>query len=135
MRGSGFLFAATLSIATATVAAPPAITHVPVVNPPPGDVVIQAKIIAESKVFPQVFWRLRHGTYASPIDMSPVRNEKNVWFAIIPRKGNSEIEYYIEAYDEYGNGPARAGDAEAPIRVGGAASPAQAAAPAPASKR
>src|SRR5438309_8670027 len=133
MRSLGLLiFAASLAVAgsaRATDVTPPVITHTPVASPPQGDIHIQARITDESKVFPQVFWRVPRGTYASPIDMKPIKGEKNMWSATIPRKDTSDVEYYIEAYDEYGNGPARAGDVDAPLKVGGA--PAVAAAPPP----
>jgi hypothetical protein len=126
------IFAASIGLAGsahATDVTAPVIAHTPVTAPPQGDIHIQAKVTDESKVFPQVFWRVPRGTYASPIDMKPVRGEKHMWSATIPRKDTSDIEYYLEAYDEYGNGPARAGDVDAPIKVGGA--PAVAAAPPP----
>jgi hypothetical protein len=65
--------------------------------------------------------------------MKVVKGQKNAWGANIPVKGDL-CEYYIEAYDELGNGPGRAGEPDKPFHVdtSGAGGIAVAEAPAPA---
>jgi len=115
----------------------PVITHTPVTSATPGGFVkVLAKITDESKFFPQVFYRYGAGDpWEKPLDMKPVKGEPHMFGANIQTRG-ATVEYYIEAYDELGNGPGRAGSPESPIRVGvGAPEPkpaAVAAAPAPA---
>src|SRR3954468_18664603 len=75
-----------------------------------------AGIIDESKIFPQVFYRYGPGEFQKPLDMKPVKGQKGQWGANVPVKGDL-CEYYIEVYDELGNGPGRAGDPERPFRV------------------
>jgi hypothetical protein len=98
---------------------PPVISHTPVVRGDKGkQTPVFAKITDESKMFPQVFFRFGPGSgYEKPIDMKPVKGQKNQWGANLPPPAGNVIEYYLEAYDEFGNGPARAGDPERPFRV------------------
>jgi len=42
--------------------------------------------------------------------MKAVRGQKGQWTATLPPASSNVLEYYIEAYDEFGNGPARAGE-------------------------
>jgi hypothetical protein len=77
-----------------------------------------ARITDESKIFPQIFFRFGPGSaYEKPIDMKPVKGQKSQWGGNLPPPPGNVIEYYIEAYDEFGNGPARAGDPDRPFRV------------------
>ena len=136
------LAAASLALLLASAAraedtAAPVIEHKPVVSTERGAKFVEvfAKITDESKFFPQVFYRYGAGTYQKPLDMKAVKGQKNQWGAAIEVKGDL-VEYYIEAYDEYGNGPGRAGDPEKPFRVdttgeGGAIAAAPPPAPAP----
>jgi hypothetical protein len=99
---------------------PPVIDHTPVTSVTKGSKWVQifAKITDESKFFPQVFYRYGSGAYEKPIDMKAVKGEKHMYGGNVPvKEGAPFVEYYIEAYDELGNGPARAGDPEKPIRV------------------
>jgi hypothetical protein len=122
---------------------PPVVGHTPIKYTERGAKFVQvfAKITDESKFFPQVFYRYGPGEYQKPIDMKAVKGLKDQWGANIPVKGDL-CEYYIEAYDELGNGPGRAGDPDKPFRVdtsgqGGmvlAEAPKPAPAPAPAPK-
>jgi hypothetical protein len=115
---------------------PPVIEHTPLTSAAKGTRWLQvfAKITDESKFFPQVFYRYGPGDYQKPIDMKSVKGEKHQFGGNVPVKDSGAyVEYYIEAYDELGNGPARSGDPEKPWRVdtsgGVAAAPAPAANP------
>jgi hypothetical protein len=80
--------------------------------------VLTARITDESKIFPQVFFRSdASGPYDKPLDMKAVKGQKNQWTATLPPPSGNAIEYYLEAYDEFGNGPARAGDPDNPFRI------------------
>src|SRR6195952_430856 len=98
--------------------AAPVIEHAPVASAPAGSKWVQlfAKVTDESKFFPQVFFRYGPGDYQKPLDMKAVKGQKNQFGANVPVKGDV-LEYYLEAYDELGNGPARSGDPEKPWRV------------------
>ncbi len=98
--------------------AAPIIEHTPVTKADKGAVVqVFAKITDESKFFPQVFYRYDPSRgFEKPLDMKPVKGKKNIYGANIPNKG-PYVEYYIEAYDELGNGPGRAGAPEATLKV------------------
>jgi hypothetical protein len=111
----------------------PVITHTPVTSAAPGGYVeVIAKITDASKFFPQVFYRYdSSGGWLKPLDMKPVKGQPNTFGANFPVRGTT-IEYYIEAYDELGNGPGRAGSPEAPLRVRVGAEPKVSAAPPPA---
>src|SRR5205823_2384176 len=77
-----------------------------------------ARITDESKIFPQLFYRFAAGAqYEKPIDMKPVKGQRNQWGANLPPPPGTVLEYYLEAYDEFGNGPARAGDPDKPFVV------------------
>lgn len=108
--------------------AAPVIEHKPVTSAERGAKFVQvfAKITDQSKFFPQVFYRYGSGEYLKPLDMKRLQGQKDVWGANVPVRGDL-VEYYIEAYDEYGNGPGRAGDPDKPFRIdtsGGGVAPA-----------
>ena len=112
-----------LLISTAALAddtAAPVIDHTPVTRVSPGAKAVQvfAKITDESKFYPQVFFRYPGGDFSDnkAIDMKIVKGSKNEYGANIPIKGPS-LDYYIEAYDDYGNGPGRSGDPAHPHKV------------------
>ena len=98
---------------------PPVISHSPVSRGEKGkQTPVFARITDESKIFPQIFYRFGVGSaYEKPIDMKPVRGQRNQWGGNLPPPPGNVIEYYIEAYDEFGNGPARAGDPDRPFRI------------------
>ena len=111
---------------------PPKITFTPVTTAKKGAPVhISAKITDQSKFFPQVFYKWDGGAFEKAIDMKAMKGKKakNMYEAFIPAKGQTTLEYYLEAYDEQGNGPSRAGTPEAPFKIDFA--PAQAADDAP----
>ena len=122
MRVSGTAAAVILlcgASARADDTSPPVISHSPVVRGERGKpTTLTARITDESKIFPQVFFRFgSSGSYEKPLDMKAVRGQKGQWTATLPPPPGNTIEYYIEAYDEFGNGPARAGDPEKPFRI------------------
>jgi hypothetical protein len=98
--------------------AAPVIDHTPVASAPRGAKFVQvfATITDESRFFPQVFYRYGPGEYQKPLDMKAVKGMKSQFGANIPVKGDL-VEYYVEAYDELGNGPGRSGDPDKPWRV------------------
>ncbi len=96
---------------------PPLITHVRIADAERGAALtIRAKIDDDSAVFaPSVYVRPEGRTEFDAIDMKLVGD---AYEAIVPAEqllGN--VEYFIEAFDEHGNGPAREGSPEAPIAV------------------
>jgi hypothetical protein len=96
---------------------PPAIRHTKVERAPLGQaIVIRAEIIDESDIFaPSVQFRPKGSKEYDSIEM---RDNGAEYEAKIPAEQvNTDIEYYIEAFDSAGNGPARAGSPEEPIRV------------------
>jgi len=97
----------------------PVIAHTPVAKGEKGkQTPVFARITDESKIFPQVFYRFAAGApYEKPIDMKPVKSQRSQWGANLPPPPGNTLEYYIEAYDEFGNGPARAGDPDKPFAV------------------
>ena len=117
-------FAAAAAVLLVTLAAraddtaAPVVAHTPVKSVAAGTKFVQvfARITDESKFYPQTFYRYAPGEYAKPIDMKAVKGQKDQFGANVPVQGRY-VEYYIEAYDEFGNGPGRAGDPEHPFRV------------------
>ncbi len=78
---------------------------------------VRASIIDESEVFePTVFYRAAGAKDFSPLSMK--KKGKADFEAVIPGSvSTADFEYFIEAYDAQGNGPARLGSADAPLRV------------------
>ena len=112
--------AATLASTAARAAGTqsPVVAHTPVTSATPGGFVkVLARVTDNVKVFPQVFFRYdTSGAFEKPLDMKPVKGEPHMYGANIPARG-AVVEYYVEAYDELGNGPGRAGAPEAPLQV------------------
>lgn len=124
----GLAFAAPAARAEDT--APPEITHTPLDKYEKGKPIkVQAKITDESKFFPQIFSRWDGAAFGKGVDMKKAtgKKAKDQYVGTVPGKGEV-LEYYIEAYDEFGNGPARSGSPETPYKVE-AAAPAVAEAP------
>lgn len=111
------LFAALIVLAAADARAdedPPRITHTPVERVQRGEPLrISATMKDESEIFaPTLYFRSpgQEG-YESVI----LHQEGDVFTAQIPLDG--DVQYWIEAYDEYGNGPTRVGTPAAPHLV------------------
>ena len=122
------MFAALLVLlaapASTTDIDPPSIEHTPVTRAPRGvRTVIEAIITDPSGVFaPQVFVRAPKGRFQG-VPMEDRENNKYV--AEVPAKMLSQgsFDYFIEAYDELGNGPARSGTPDKPYTVQGFEAP------------
>jgi hypothetical protein len=122
MRAASLLAAVVAALLLAPAAhaedvSPPVISFTP---PAPGTspkaaLVIRAKITDESRFFPQVFYRYGSGPYEKALDLKKTAI-KDLFVASIPYKSDM-VEFYLEAYDVYGNGPARAGDPDSPFKV------------------
>lgn len=108
--------------ARASDSSPPQIQHTPIARAAPPSIKVTARIADESKVFPQLFFRSGGAAYEAPIDLKRVRGSKDLYEALLPVKPGS-LGYYIECFDEFGNGPAHDGTAEAPHKVEVDASP------------
>lgn len=97
----------------------PAITHTPPAqHDGAGPLIIEATIIDEGGVFdPALLVRAPGGAFER-IALAPVEGKADTYAAGVPAALlGGDVEYLIEAYDENGNGPARAGDEATPLRV------------------
>lgn len=119
-----FALAALAPPARADDTTPPVLSHTPVTKASPGPVAISVSVTSPRKVFPQVFWRVKGGPWKAPIDL---KKAKGGHYEGTLTLGNEPLEYYIECYDEIGNGPARVGEVDKPILLtSGTAAPAPA---------
>lgn len=103
--------------ASAADTEPPVITHVPVAHAPEGDALaVRARIEDASEIFaPSVYVR---PVGAKDYDNIAMRKVLDAYEAIIPAEQvDGDLEYFIEAFDELGNGPAREGSPDKPLRV------------------
>lgn len=97
---------------------PPIITHVRVTRAQLGaPIVIRAKFDDESEIFaPSVYVRAVGST--GEFESLAMRRGDDGWEATVAaEQATQNVEYFIEAFDEQGNGPAREGSPEAPIRI------------------
>jgi hypothetical protein len=112
--------AAALLVATFAFAAraddtqPPLIRHVPVAKAMKGDSVsISAQMEDQSEIFaPTLYFRYPGARGYSSIAMA---RKGDSFVASV--QATADIEYWIEAYDEFGNGPTREGSPERPHKV------------------
>lgn len=96
---------------------PPTITHEAVTHAElNASIVFRARIEDPDAVFaPTLYYRYVGGD-SSYAQLPLVRNPPSEdWIATVNASG--EFEYWMEAYDELGNGPARVGDPAKPLRV------------------
>ena len=115
------LLAASLSLsglARGQEALAPTITHTPVATAQPGQpLTLTAMIHSSNGVFQPVLDFRRAGDSAWT-KVPLLGSGGDVYAATIPGANLSgDIEYYLEAYDNDGNGPARAGSPDAPFHV------------------
>lgn len=106
---------ATPAIASASDTTPPVIKHTPIVKLTRGEnLTVTAQMKDESAIFGATLWYRAPGTlvYSSK---EMIRKGEDVWGAQIPT--TTDVEYYIEAYDEFGNGPSWAGAPKTPFAV------------------
>ncbi|MEE8410274.1 MAG: hypothetical protein V3T05_11755 [Myxococcota bacterium] len=85
---------------------------------------VLARFEDESKLFdPKVLYRTRSDSHWKPAPLTKKAGTE-IFSAVIKAKGlKGTLEYFIEVFDEYGNGPARMGSPETPIRVQPSKSP------------
>ncbi len=101
---------------------PPSINHTPVTKSLKGKpVAISARITDPSGVFQPVVYVRRKGMGTGeyiPIKMIASRLTQGDYTVEIPAAlVSADLEYYLEAYDNAGNGPARAGSPENPMAL------------------
>lgn len=76
--------------------------------------VLHARLTDPSGVFqPEIRFRTRPGEYRS----TPLVEEGELFVATLPPLRTGSVEYYLEAHDTMGNGPARHGTMSLPHRV------------------
>lgn len=100
-------------------AAAPTITHAPPAqHDGTGPLLLVATIVDDSGVFdPALLVRAPGGAFER-VAMQPVADQVDTYAAEVPAALLAgDLEYLIEAFDENGNGPARAGDEAAPLRI------------------
>jgi hypothetical protein len=96
---------------------PPIIKHAHVTKAPIGEAItIHAKMEDESEIFaPSVYARAEGKTEYESFGMKHIGDG---WEATIPPAlTKTNVEYFIEAFDDQGNGPAREGTPEKPIKI------------------
>jgi hypothetical protein len=113
---------------------PPKITHTPVDEAPAGKALtVNAKITDESEIFEPTLYYRQAGSKKF-LSASMMKGEASNFTATIPETAMAtEVEYFIEAYDVNGNGPARFASDKAPhkIKLTTKAEPAKVAEPTP----
>ena len=100
---------------------PPFLDHDPITTGSrDGQLTFRVNIIDESKLFaPSLCWRPVKATKYSVIELAS--DGSDLYTATLSSgQLSGDIEYYLEAYDEHGNGPARVGEPEKPLRIVGA---------------
>lgn len=109
-----FVAASSASLARADEQ-PPLIKHVPVAKANKGDAVnISAEMEDESEIFaPTLYFRYPGARGYSSVAMT----RKGAAF-VASVQATADVEYWIEAYDEFGNGPTREGSPDRPHRIG-----------------
>lgn len=98
--------------------APPSISHERVFEAPEGrELTISATIVDESPIFaPSVYFRRAGTSEYRLVAMNEVALGR--FEAVIPaHQVNGTLEYFIEAFDELGNGPSRAGSPDGPFSM------------------
>lgn len=96
---------------------PPLITHVRITGAVRGAALtVRAKIDDDSEVFaPSVYVRPKGATEFDSIALRPVGDSFEAIIAAEQVLG--DLEYFIEAFDEHGNGPSREGTPSEPVLV------------------
>lgn len=95
----------------------PVITHVRVTKAPRGKALtIRARFEDDNEIFaPSIYVRERG---AEEFDTLPMKRAENGYEVLISAERMSkDLEYFIEAFDEEGNGPAREGSPENPLTI------------------
>ena len=107
------LFAAPAA-ALADDTTPPVIHHTPIASAKKGDqVTVSAVMEDESEIFaPTLYYRYPNARGYSSMAMT---RKGDSFVAAVP--ATADIDYWIEAYDEFGNGPSRDGSPEKPHHI------------------
>lgn len=89
---------------------PPAILAQPPLVPEIGaPLIIDCQIVDESAIFePTLYWRVKGDPSFATARLEPAEG-RTFRASVITPQGAAEIEYFLEAYDAEGNGPARFG--------------------------
>ncbi len=101
---------------------PPALTHHPITTCARGKAVtIEARIVPSRgrQVFePNVAVRVAGIEGYSRIPLKPVAGKPDMFSAVIPAAFTAaDFDYFVEAFDDNGNGPSRQGAPDAPLHV------------------
>lgn len=106
---------ASAAVARADDTQPPIIRHTPVSKAMKGDAVsVSADMEDESEIFaPTLYFRYPGAKNYSSIPMT--KKGGSTYVATV--QATADVEYWIEAYDEFGNGPAREGSPDRPHKV------------------
>jgi hypothetical protein len=85
---------------------------------------IMARFEDESSLFePKVIYRAKAGARWKSVALEKVSGSETFQATISVADLRGSLDYFIEVFDEYGNGPARMGDPETPIRLVGTRRP------------
>lgn len=80
--------------------------------------VVLARFEDESQLFdPKVIYRTRSDSHWMHASFTKVPGTEDFRAVLKTRDLREPVEYFIEVFDEHGNGPARMGSPDAPIRV------------------
>lgn len=104
------------STARAADSTEPLLTHTPLTEAIAPPLRVTARIADESKIFPQLFYRYDGKPYEMPLDMTRLKGAKDEYEATLPFQEGA-LDYYLECYDEFGNGPGRAGSLDKPFHL------------------
>jgi hypothetical protein len=99
---------------------PPTIFHEEVQSARLGEpLVVRAHIVDDSGVFdPAVLYRVGGRGAFLRLTLVPVASAADLFEVSVPGElVGDDVEYFIEAFDAEGNGPARYGDEQLPVRV------------------
>jgi hypothetical protein len=99
---------------------PPVISHTAPSCADGGDCVVEARIVDPSGVFdPTLLYRAAGASAYERVAMVADDGDPALFRAPIPAAvlTASDVEYLVEAFDVQGNGPARAGAEDAPLRL------------------
>jgi hypothetical protein len=120
----GAALAMWLVASTAWASGPaPTVEHQPLTSVPSGKPVeFRVRLLSNSAkpIFnPTLYFRVPTvGPSYSRVDLKPIAGVSDLYAATLPADlVTGDFDYYVEAYDEDGNGPARVGSDTAPVHV------------------
>ena len=98
----------------------PNVSHTPVTHAPRAKPLhLEARAVDPSGVFQVVLYLRRHGgSDFIPFKMNPDKTVMGNYTVDLPTAlVSTDLEYYVETYDNVGNGPARTGTPERPLQI------------------